>query len=294
MLILPSVLQFALLIVWHLRGRPIASAGFSLCRIASQVSAVSRCTTVSRPLQPEQVQSERHKKVWLNVTPMLGDRRAVNLTMPVVTTMCDFDLIQNAIHIKTIRKVNEINARTMVNQYSNEKIYNRIKNYPNHLKGWSHVQVYVMFRMTNFVKFWIPICYLTTTLSFKKLNTDVQICNTYKCVSLVKITFCYRIFQKLERMVSLSHYDNGIRGDRQKKVLIQKNQQKLGQSRKRRVFFRFLAARAFLNRSQLRLNVVSDFLCESTSATSRVSNNAITFRERNLQFGEKLQLWKNA
>lgn len=147
-----------------------------------------------------------------------------------------------------------------------------------------------MFRMTNFVKFWIPICYLTTTLSFKKLNTDVQICNTYKCVSLVKITFCYRIFQKLERMVSLSHYDNGIRGDRQKKVLIQKNQQKLGQSRKRRVFFRFLAARAFLNRSQLRLNVVSDFLCESTSATSRVSNNAITFRERNLQFGEKLQL----
>ena len=74
-----------------------------------------------------------------------------------------------------------------------------------------------MFRMTNFVKFWIPICYLTTTLSFKKLNTDVQICNTYKCVSLVKITFCYRIFQKLERMVSLSHYDNGIRGDRQKK-----------------------------------------------------------------------------
>ena len=189
MLILPSVLQFALLIVWHLRGRLIASAGFSLCRIASQVSAVSRCTTVSRPLQPEQVQSERHKKVWLNVTPMLGDRRAVNLTMPVVTTMCDFDLIQNAIHIKTIRKINEINARTMVNQYSNEKIYNRIKNYPNHLKGWSHVQVYVMFRMTNFVKFWIPICYLTTTLSFKKLNTDVQICNTYKCVSLVKDYF---------------------------------------------------------------------------------------------------------
>lgn len=92
-------------------------------------------------------------------------------------------------------------------------------------------------------------------------------------------------------MVSLSHYDNGIRGDRQKKVLIQKNQQKLGQSRKRRVFFRFLAARALnVNRSQLRLNVVSDFLCESTSATSRVSNNAITFRERNLQFGEKLQL----
>ena len=34
-----------------------------------------------------------------------------------------------------------------------------------------------------------------------------------------------------------------------------------------------------MNRSQLRLNVVSDFLCESTSATSRVSNNAITLEK---------------
>ena len=58
---------------------------------------------------------------------MLGDLRTVNLTMPVVTTMCDFDLIQNAIHIKTIRKINEINARTMVNQYSNEQFIIALK-----------------------------------------------------------------------------------------------------------------------------------------------------------------------
>ena len=147
-----------------------------------------------------------------------------------------------------------------------------------------------MFRMTNFVKFWIPICYLTTTLSFKKLNTDVQICNTYKCVSLVKDYFLLPNISKTGTHGELIPLRKWNKRRQTKKSSNTKNQQKLGQSRKRRVFFRFLAARAFVNRSQLRLNVVSDFLCESTSATSRVSNNAITFRERNLQFGEKLQL----